>query len=174
MRLLKASECLDLNGRMADDGQKRLVTPNVAFQRCDIEIADDHGRLAQLFRPADHPPDEIQFLTEFGIDRSVRNIAAGGHIDIFQPYPIWKPDADMTGFAVILPIVAFCVAHLHPTEDRNAMVHPLPLELLVDVPVTGEKLGREDIIGRLGFLQAKNVRPLLVKEPLHDRQPRTH
>jgi hypothetical protein len=54
------------------------------------------------------------------------------------------------------------------------MVHPLALQLLVRVSVLPEEVGGEDIIRRFGFLQAKDIGPLLLEQPLHDRQPRPY
>src|SRR5689334_17203366 len=41
VRLLKPGQRLHLDGRMADDGEQRLVAPDVALERGDVEIADD-------------------------------------------------------------------------------------------------------------------------------------
>src|ERR1700759_361355 len=59
VRLPKPVERFDLDRRMAHHIEQRLVTPDVAFERSDVEIADDDRRLAQSFGPAGHPPDEV-------------------------------------------------------------------------------------------------------------------
>src|SRR6185503_20577762 len=78
MRLLEAGERLDLHRRMADHRQQRLVAPDVAFERGDVEVADDDGWLVESLRPARHPPDEVELLPELGIDRTVGRVAPGG------------------------------------------------------------------------------------------------
>ena len=50
VRLLQPAQRLDLDRRVADDVEQRLVAPDVAFERRDVEVADDDGRLAQAFR----------------------------------------------------------------------------------------------------------------------------
>ena len=50
------------------------------------------------------------------------------------------------------------------------MVHPLAVQLLVDVAETGEQLGREDLVDRLGFLQAQDVGLLLGDKALDQRR----
>src|SRR5215471_17098750 len=59
---LKPAQRLHLDRRMADHGQKRLVTPNVALERRYVEIADDDCRLFQVFRPPCHTLDEVELL----------------------------------------------------------------------------------------------------------------
>src|SRR4029079_3517155 len=47
VRLLEPGKCLDLDGRMADDVQQRLVAPDVALERRDVEVAEDDRRLVE-------------------------------------------------------------------------------------------------------------------------------
>ncbi len=44
------------------------------------------------------------------------------------------------------------------------MVHLLAVELVMDVAAGVEQLGREDMVLRLGFLQAEDVGLLLVEQ----------
>src|SRR4051812_40718851 len=67
VRLLQARQRLDLDGRVADDGEQRLMAPDIAFERRDIEIADDNRRLLEALRPARHSLDEIELLAELAI-----------------------------------------------------------------------------------------------------------
>ena len=48
------------------------------------------------------------------------------------------------------------------------MVHLLAVELVMDVAERVEQLGGEDIVLRLGLLQAEDVGLLLVEEALDD------
>ena len=153
---------------MADDVEQRLVVPHVAFQRRDVEVADDQSRLSQLFRPARHPLDEVELLAELGVERAVGNVAAGGDIDILEPDAAVEPGADMARLAIVLPVVAPGVVKRQPRQDRDAMVHLLAVELVMDVAARMEQVGREDMILRLGFLQAEDVRLLLVEEAFDD------
>ena len=45
VRLLQPGQRLDLDRRMADDLEQGLVAPHVAFERRDVEVADDDRRL---------------------------------------------------------------------------------------------------------------------------------
>jgi hypothetical protein len=56
VRVLKPPQRLDLDRRVADDLEQLLVAPHVAFQRGDVEIADDHRGAIQLVCPLRHPP----------------------------------------------------------------------------------------------------------------------
>ena len=148
------------------------MVPHVAFERSDVEIADDQGRFAETLRPSRHPSDEVELLAELGVDRPVRDVAPGRHIDVLEPNSARQADADMPRFAIVLPVVASRRLQLDPAEDGDSVVHALAVELLVDVAEPGEMRRREDVIVGLGFLQAKDVGLLLGDQALDDRQPR--
>ena len=67
----------------------------------------------------------------------------------------------MPRLAIVLPVVLPGSASGTPAEDRDAVVHPLPVELPMDVAEAVEQLGREDAVEHLGFLQAQDVGLLL-------------
>ena len=52
--LLKLGQRLNLDRRVADDRQQRLVIPDVALEGRDIEIANDDRRFAKALRPPGH------------------------------------------------------------------------------------------------------------------------
>ena len=84
-RLLRSSEFLDLDRRVADHIQQRLVVPDVRFERCDVDVADQHGVAREgLFalRPFCELIEESELVLEFRVDRGVRFVAAGGHVEI--------------------------------------------------------------------------------------------
>ena len=114
-------------------------------------------------RPAGHALDEVELLPELGVERAVGDVAAGGHIDILEPDPAFEPRADVPRLAIVLPVVAAGLGERHPAEDRDAMVHPLAVELLVDVAVAVEQVGREDVVEHLGFLKAQDVGLLVAR-----------
>ena len=54
------------------------------------------------------------------------------------------------------------------------MVHLLPLERAMHVALIVEQIGREDVVGNLGFLKTQDVRLLLAQqELLDDAEPRS-
>ena len=99
MRLLQRRQRFDFDRGVTDDTQQRLVAPDVAFQRRDIEVADDDGWLAKAVRPAGHAADEVELLAELGVLLAVGNVAPGRHIDIFDPDSAFEPRADMASLA---------------------------------------------------------------------------
>ena len=137
------------------------MAPHVAFERRDVEVADDDRRLVQPHGPARHALDEVELLAELGIDRPVGRIAAGGHINIFEPDAAFQPNANVARFAIVLPIVLARILQRNPAQDRDAMVHALTVERRMDIAVALEQLGWEDAVEHLGFLQAQDVRLLL-------------
>ncbi len=159
---------------MADHVEQGLVAPHVAFERRNVEIADDQSRLSQLFRPACHPLDEVELLPELGVERAVGDVAACGYIDIFQPDAAIEPRADMARLAIVLPVMAPAVVKRQARQDRHAMMHFLPIEFVVNIAARMEQRGGKDDVLRLGFLQAENVGLLLVEQALDDAGARAH
>ena len=133
VRRLQPPKRLDLDRRMADDVEQRLVAPHVAFQRRDVEVADDQSRLSQLFRPAGHALDKVEFLAEFGVEVAVGNVAAGRDIDILEADAAVEPGADMARLAIVLPVVAPGLVQRQLADDRDAMMHLLAVEQLMDI-----------------------------------------
>ena len=74
----------------------------------------------------------------------------------------------MARLAIVLPVVAAAVVQRQARQDGDAMVHLLAVELVMDIAARVEQLGREDIVLRLGLLQAEDVGLLLVEQPLDD------
>ena len=54
------------------------------------------------------------------------------------------------------------------------MMHPLAVELPVDIAKTVEQVGREDAVEHLGFLKAQDVRLLLGDQAFDERGARAH
>ena len=52
MGIAEAAERLDFDRRVADDLEQRLVIVDVAFERGDVEIADDQRGPVELVRPS--------------------------------------------------------------------------------------------------------------------------
>ena len=119
VRCCSRSKRFDLDRRMADDVEQRLMVPNVAFERRDIEIADDRSRLSQLFGPAGHAFDEVELLAELGIEVRSGMSPPAGNIDILKPDAAVEPGADMARLAVVLPVVAAAVVQ-RKTRQRMA------------------------------------------------------
>ena len=67
MRIHEALQALDLDRRVADHLEQLLVVPHVAFERGDVEIADDQRRAVDRIGPAGHPVEEIELLAELGV-----------------------------------------------------------------------------------------------------------
>ena len=124
--------------------------------------------------PARHALDEVELLSELRVDRAVGRVAAGGDVDILEPDSAFEPHADVPRLAIVLPVVLARVLQRHPAEDRDAMVHPLPVELAMDVAVTLEQIGREDGVENLGFLEAQDVGLLLGDQALDKPGARAH
>ena len=174
VRSLEPAQGLNLDRRMADDVKERLVAPDVAFQGCDVEVADDQCRLSQLFRPARHPLDKVQFLAEFRVLCSVGDIAAGRYLDILKADSAVEPGTDMPSLAIVLPVVAAAIVKRDATENCDAMMHLLAIKLVMDIAARMEEAGWKYIVLRLGLLKAEDVGLFLVKEAFDDGRAGAH
>jgi hypothetical protein len=163
-----------LDRGMADDVKQRLVAPDVAFERGDVEIADQDRRASAGFRPARHPLDEVELLAELVILASIGNIAAGGDIDIFEPDPAFEADADVPRLAIGLPVVSFLLPQWQLAEDRDAVVHALAAQDQMRISEAAEDRVGKVAVDDLGFLQAQDIRLLFDQEALDDVEPRSH
>src|SRR3546814_758785 len=142
--LLKTGQGVYFNGGMADDIDQLLVAPDVAFQRRDVEIANQQSGAATLFRPARHPLDIVELLTEFRILVPVGNVAASGHIDVFEPDAAVELDTDMARLAIVLPVVAVILPDRQAAEDRDTMVHALAAQYQMVVAQAPEHAFRSE------------------------------
>ena len=73
-----------------------------------------------------------------------------------------------------MPIVPSRIGERDAAEDRDAMVHALAVQRVVDVAMAAEKLGREDAVEHLRLLEAENVRLLLGDQTLDQPGARAH
>jgi hypothetical protein len=167
-RRLHPSQRFDFDWRMADCAEQLFVTPDIAFERGDVEITDEQGGAVERFRPARHAFEEIQFLAELVIDVAVRNIAPGGDIDVFEPHPVRQPHTDVASFSICLPVQPVILDQRNTREDCDAVVHLLAVQHLMDVAQVPKCLCRKDIVQSLGFLKTEDVGRFLAEELLDD------
>ncbi len=110
-----------------------------------------------ILRPARHPLEKGELLREFGVERRIGNVAAGGHIDILEPDAARQAGADMPRLAIVLPVVAAVRVERQAAEDRDAVVHALPGEQAMRVAQRLEGGVGEGRVVDLGLLQAQDV-----------------
>ena len=79
-----------------------------------------------------------------------------------------EPSTDVARFSVVLPVVATTVAERKTAEDRDAMMHLLAVELVMDKAARVKQFGREHMVLGLGLLQAEDVGLFLVEQPFDD------
>src|SRR5262245_55698261 len=121
MRSLQFRQRLDFHRGMADDREQSLVAPDVALQWRDVEVANHDGRLGKTLRPARHAIDEVEFLPELPVLLAVRDVAAGGDIDIFEPDSAFEPRPDVARLAIVLPVVLAGIRERNAAENCDAM-----------------------------------------------------
>jgi hypothetical protein len=172
--LLQVRQRLDLDRRMADDVEQLLVAPHVAFERRDVEVADHDGGMGAGFRPPRHPRQEIELLPELHILLAIRNVAACRHVHILEPDAAGQANAEVTRFAIGLPIVALLLDERQLADDRDAVMHALPAQQNMRVAELLEQRPRKGAVHHLRFLQAEYVGLLLDQELLDNRQARSN
>ena len=147
--------------RVADDVQKLLVTPDVVFQRCHVEVANEHQRIASTMgfrREARfHLAQEVELVRELRIHRRVRNVSARRHIEIVQFEARLELRRNMAGIVLAAKGQRMGFAKRHTREDRDPVVAFLAVDRLMDVAHAFEGTGREKLIGDLCLLQAEHV-----------------
>lgn len=174
MCALQFRQRFNFDRSMADDVEQSLMTPDIASERSDIEIADNDRWFAKAFRPAGHPLKEIELLAEFRIQYPVGNVAPGRDVYILQTDAGFQSNADVPRLAIVLPVVLARVLQRGPAKDRDSVVHTLPVELLMPVSVLREEIGRENAIEHLRFLEAQDIRLLFCNEALNEVGARTN
>ena len=80
------------------------------------------------FRPARHALDEVELLAELGLTVAVGDVAAGGNVDIFEPDAALEPRRRRGAPRHCPASRAARSSQRHPAEDRDAVMHPLPVE----------------------------------------------
>ena len=70
----------------------------------------------------------------------------------------------MARLAIGLPVEPVILMNRHPAHDRDAMVHFLAVQHLMDIAQTAEHIGGEGLVHHLGFLKAQYVRRFLGQE----------
>jgi CheY-like chemotaxis protein len=63
------------------------------------------------------------------------------------------------------------MAAYHAAENRDAVVHLLPLQNAMHVALASKQVSGKVIVGDLGLLKAKNVRLLLAEQAFDDAEP---
>ena len=158
MRVLKLAQRLDLDRRVADDLEQLLVAPHVAFQRGDVEIADDQRGRIELVRPPRHAAEEVELLAELGVHLAIGHVAACGDVDVFDHHALAQHlDPDVPRLAIGLPVVAGDLADRYAGNGGDAVITLLPAHRLMGVAQRGERLGGEEVALALDFLQAQDV-----------------
>ena len=171
MRVLEALQRLHLERRVADDFKQLLMAPHIAFERRDVEIADDERRAINRIGPPRHAFEKIEFLAKLRVLLTVRNIAACGHIDILDHHVLADEfDAHMARFAIGLPVVARDFADRQAADGRNTVIAFLPAHRLMLIARRRQRLSRKQMLLALDFLQAEHIGRLVLEIFLDDRQ----
>src|SRR3546814_19633924 len=104
------------------------MAPYIAFQRRDIEVADQNGGLVELRGPSDHSLQEIDPLPEFGILSPVRNLATRRNINVFKTNAILQPHAHVARFPIRLPLEAILLAARSLADVADPALHGLTMQ----------------------------------------------
>src|SRR5579863_8159787 len=169
-RGLSAGEFLDLDRRMTDHVDERLVTPDVVLQRRDVEIADQNRARLEFrlaLEPGAHFVNEIELVGEFRIGLAIRLVAAGGHIqtvDLDAAEFAAERRRDMAAVAFLAEVAAVDVRERVARDDGDAVVALLAVERDVPVAELLERGGGKIRVGAFRLLQAERVRLLILEE----------
>ena len=141
-------EALDLNRGMADDADQLLVRPDVVFVWGNVEVADEDRLAVGLGtgEPALHFVEEGELVSELLVDRRVRLVASGRHIEVVdENVSVSVGDRRRCVAGIVLSAEA-AVRGLRegpPRDDRDAVVALLAVHQNVTVAAALEGLPRE-------------------------------
>ncbi|MPL60763.1 hypothetical protein SDC9_06325 [bioreactor metagenome] len=160
-------QMFDLNGRVRDDLQKRLVAPNVILARGDVQIAHQNRLLGSVREEiVAHMGQEIELLAEFLVLRAVRNVAARRHVEIVDRHAILEPRRHVPRLAKPGIITRPRLDERQLRQDRDAVVTLLAPRHHPVVAQRAETLERDLLDRALAFLQAEHVGRLLAQQLL--------
>ena len=74
----------------------------------------------------------------------------------------------MARLAIGLPVEPVVLAHRHPADDRDAVVHRLAVQDLMRIAELAERRVGKVAVDHLGFLQAQDVGRFLAQKALDD------
>jgi hypothetical protein len=121
-----------------------------------------------LLRPAGHPLDEVELLAEFRVLLAIRNVAARRDIDVFDSDAAIEPDAAMAR----LPFAWKSSRSSSRQGSLLMMATPWcmrwPHNTTWSYPSRWNMAFGKVAVDDLGFLEAKDVGPLLDEELLDD------
>ena len=158
---------VDLDRRVADNAEKRLVAPDVVLERRDVEIADQDRPLRRrlLVRgPIDHFVDEGELVGELDVDLRVRLVAARGDIEIMEFEPLRfsaQDDMQMAGVALGAEVSLGERGERDARNDRDAVIALLPVDRDMGIARVPERAEGEIAVRAFRFLQAQNIRLVL-------------
>src|SRR5579863_3249427 len=179
-RLLGSGQLLDLDWRVANDREQRLVAPYVVLERRDVEIADQDSALRGNLgdpRPFLELIEEGELVGEFLIDGRIGLVAAGRHVEIMHVQAIGavaaEGDAHVTGVALVAKSALFVLLDRNARDDRDAVVALLAVDRDVPVAKAMKLSARKFGVRAFRLLQAQHVRPVLfeVSGDVPDAQP---
>jgi hypothetical protein len=160
---------------MAHDLQQLLVRPNVVFERCNVEIADEDRRDSVFDRPdIRHFRDKAKLVVEFRVDRRIGFIPSGRDIEIVETEfsaSGSEDNADVTAVAYAAKIKRNRFFDGTTRKDRNAVIALLAMDGLMLVAEFAECLSRKLVILALDLLKAENFRLMMPDEILYQSLP---
>ncbi len=173
MGLLETVQSFHFNRCVTDYFEQLLMAPDIAFQRSDVEITNDHGWTIDGLRPACHPLQKIELLAELCILLAVGNVSACRDIDILQDHALASAQQlypHMARFAIGLPVMAAELLQWNSADRRNSVIAFLSVHCLMFVSKLRKRFGRKLKFLAFYLLQAQHIRLFFQQEALHDRQ----
>jgi hypothetical protein len=162
---LRRAERRDLDRRVRDDLQERLVVPDVVLARGDVEIADEDRPLgARVREPAAQLVHEIELVAELRIGARIGQVAAGGHVEIVDHHARWQAGGDVARVAAAAEVAGARVLERHAAEDHHAVVALLAARDGMGEAERGEDIERQLLDRGFRLLQAEHVGRVLAQE----------
>ncbi len=143
---------------MADHPGHEAVVPDVVLAGSHVQVPGDHQgrRRIAAGHLAGQPFEEVQLVVELGIDRPVRDVAAGGDVEVVDLHA-----RDLGRDAAGVALAANVQRRSGLQRQARGDGHPVPTLLALDLQVrqahVGEGLDGELALPALDLLQAQDV-----------------
>ena len=149
------------------------------FKRRDVQIPHQHSAArASARKPACGFTDKIKLMAEFRIGGAVRNIAAGGHVEIMHfNWAAWRIQhhAQMPAITLGAPIrIIFTQADGQAGKHRHAIIALHAAHQPMREAKCGDAFMRKSLIRAFGFLQADHIGRQISHQLLQQGQAQPH
>ena len=154
-RLHDRGHAFGFNRGVADDPEQLFMRPDIIFMGRDVEIANQHGRgLTLACGPCLKLIEEAQFMIEFRVGLTIRDITTSRNVEIVDIDPAFEGDSLMPAILPPNPVEVTVIMQRLAGNDGNAVIALFTPDRLMRIASLTDGFTRKGIIRAFGFLPA--------------------